>query len=382
MRNYIGYMLFLWWFMVLTPNYGQHLKIGLFETLSIQNMALSGQQGAYRILHQNQILDTLQAGDIYYVTFLDSMVQLQGLAGQVYTGTHFSFQGISGQDKYQIKPVLPSEKSRSYDDNLEINIAFNRMQLLNHIDIDKYIAGVVEAEGGSTAPYEYYKAQALLCRTYAIKNMVRHGGEGFNLCDDVHCQTYKGSNRMNASILKAANETHGEVIVDADTNLISAVYHANSGGQTVSADFVWLTTKPYLQPVKDPWSINHYTATWKKEIDLDVWKNYLVKNHIPLSGKEKANDFVYNQHKRQKEYQFKHQSIFFSTIRKDLDLPSAWFSIEKINNQTLLFDGRGYGHGIGMSQIGAMEMARKGHDYMKIIDFYYNEVMIIKINNL
>lgn len=367
-------------FPVLFSIHAQNIRIGIFNDQSIHNLVLSGVQGNYELYADNRLIDTIRPADIYYVTWNDSIIEMRGMNGHQYAAAHFHFQSLKDACIFQVKPVNPSIESRSYDDDLELNIAFNRLQLINVVNLEKYVAGVTEAEGGSGATAEYYKAQALLCRTYAIKNIVRHGGEHFNLCDGVHCQAFKGRSRQNPLIYESTLATAGEVAVDKDTNLITAAYHANSGGQTVGADFVWIASKPYLKSIDDPWSLNHSLTHWKKEMKLDTWKTYLKEHDFPITGKEKAGDFHFNQEKRKKNYTYGGQSLNLATIRNDLDLRSSFFSIKKLDNSTLVLEGKGYGHGIGLSQIGAMRMAEKGHSYREIIDFYFRDVRIISMD--
>ncbi|NBC84399.1 MAG: SpoIID/LytB domain-containing protein [Bacteroidetes bacterium] len=369
----------LYYFSVSTA---QEIRIGLFNDQNIQNLVLSGVQGNYQVVAGKKVVDTLKPGDIFYLSWQDSSIRIKGLQGNYYTDEHFSFRSIDSNCIFQLKPVNPAVDSRSYDDNLEMTVEFRQLQLVNVVNLDKYVAGVVEAEGGSGATAGYYKSQALLCRTYAIKNIVRHGGENFNLCDGVHCQAFKGRSRKNPVIYESTQATTGEVIVDADTNLITAAYHANSGGQTVASDDVWLIPRPYLQSIKDPWSLNHYLTTWTKEIQLDAWKDFLKQNGFPITGREKAEDFIFSQHTRKKNYTYKNHSLNLASIRNELDLRSAYFSIKKKNSKTLLFEGKGYGHGIGMSQIGAMRMAEEGYTYKEIIDFYYKNVYIVELKDL
>ncbi len=101
-----------------------------------------------------------------------------------------------------------------YDDNLLALPGDRYMTLVNQVDMDKYLAGVVEAEAGSNAEKEFYKAQSVLCRTYALKQMERHSSEGFSLCDGTHCQAYKGKSTTNPEILEAIVETSAMVLAD------------------------------------------------------------------------------------------------------------------------------------------------------------------------
>jgi stage II sporulation protein D len=167
------------------------------------------------------------------------------------TWKRISIVGQTDDDAIRINSIVPSYPARIYDDNLAFYVDFNRLMAINIVDIDKYIAGVVEAESGPSAHIEFYKAQALLARTYALGHIDKHKDEGFNLCDQVHCQVYKGRANRNPDILKATKETSGQIVVDGNNDLIVAAFHANCGGQTANADDVWVTPQPYLVSVLD-----------------------------------------------------------------------------------------------------------------------------------
>src|SRR5208337_2379392 len=101
--------------------------------------------------------------------------------------------------------------------------------------------------------------------TYALKNSRKHITEGYNLCDMVHCEVYKGR-CTKPEIILAVSKTSGEVIVDKDNQLINAAFHANCGGQTVNSEDVWSKSATYLKSVNDTFCINMPKARWEKTI--------------------------------------------------------------------------------------------------------------------
>jgi stage II sporulation protein D len=359
----------------------QNIKISVLNAYSVQNLTFSVVEGSYLLKSKVEILDTLYPSSIYYITFQGNSFTLNSLTGKKHELQECSFLGRDSNNVFQLKAINPSVNSRSYDDDVHFSIAFMRLQMTNELNIDKYIAGVVEAESGAYAKEEFYKAQALLCRTYALKNIVRHGGENFNLCDEVHCQAFKGRNRMNPLILKATKATHNMVVVDSDSNFITAAFHANSGGETCTADHVWISAPPYLQAISDPYSLGGRGAKWTREIKLDDWKRFLENNNMFYSDK-KAGFFLVENSKRNKYYKLGNQKIMYNKIREEFKLKSAYFSVTKANNQTLLLKGKGYGHGIGMSQEGAMQMAKEGKSAEEIINFYFKDVSIVNLEGL
>jgi stage II sporulation protein D len=123
--------------------------------------------------------------------------------------------------------------------------------LINTCDVEKYVAGVVKAEGGSGKNLEYFKSQAVIARTYMYKYIDKHLSDGYNLCDNTHCQAFNGSS-ADSILNEAAMETKGLVILDKDSTLIISAFSSNCGGETSSSEDVWLSSQPYLKKVIDP----------------------------------------------------------------------------------------------------------------------------------
>jgi stage II sporulation protein D len=286
---------------------------------------------------------------------------------------NLSFKNNSGSGVFQVKPVFPSLQARESDDQLEISIVNGFMRLINTLDLEKYIPGTVESEGGATASAEYYKAQAVITRTFAIKNFHRHAHEGFNLCDGVHCQAFNGKSRMNREIYNATRQTENEILTDANGNPVITAFHANCGGLTGKASMIWNMDLDYLAPVADPFCDRSSHRNWTKTLTAAAWKEYLEKKGItedriifPASGTE-----------RQKYLDPGNHILLMTEIREDLNLKSSFFQIEHKGDQVVI-SGHGYGHGLGLCQQGAMEMARVGYTYVDILMFYFKELELNK----
>ena len=147
------------------------------------------------------------------------------------------------------------------------------MTLVNQVDMDKYLAGVVETEAGPNAEKEFYKAQSILCRTYALKQLDRHAVKAFHFATEPIARHTRERAVDNPEILEAILETTGMVLADYNFKLITAAYHANSGGQTQRASDVWLTDVDYLQSVVDPYSLHQPHAKWQDTISFKDWKD-------------------------------------------------------------------------------------------------------------
>jgi stage II sporulation protein D len=273
---------------------------------------------------------------------------------------------------FSMKPVLPSLAAKESDDDVLISVTGRKLRIINRLDLEKYVAGTLEAEGGPDAHMEYYKAQAVLARTYAVKNFYRHAFEGFNLCDGQHCQAYNGKSRWNEEIYAAVLATENEVLVDQDGQLANTAYHANCGGITSSAAMAWNEDLPYLVPVKDPFCAESGHYRWSKVITVEEWRQYLLKKGIvsPLLP-----DNLIAEPARLKYFMFGDRNVLLSSIREDLQLKSAFFTMS-LQGSNILLNGCGYGHGVGLCQEGAMEMADVGFVYIDILMFYFRNLSI------
>lgn len=350
------------------------IKIGLLYGQKVSSLVLSVVEGEYILFGDYRQINAVRKGTIFYIENRDGRLVIQDTSKQVGSFNHIEFRGVSNTNVFRLKSVFPSFEAKEYDDNVVFQPVLNFISVINTLNIEKYIAGVIEAEGGSNAHPEYYKAQAVLIRTFALKNYYRHGSEGFNLCDAEHCQAYKGKSRMNNEIVAAVLATQGQVLTDRQGNLIVAPFHSNCGGITSDAFYAWQQESPNLQPVNDPFCLSSRNAKWELGITRKQWTDYLLSKGIDNQILQQT-DFSYNPNVREKYYAAGKIRLPLADIRKDLKLKSAWFSVS-VTGDSVILKGRGYGHGVGMCQEGAMSMARKGYVYIDILHFYFSGVQI------
>ena len=251
-----------------------------------------------------------------------------------------------------------------------------KIQVINSLPVEDYVAGVVEAEGGANKPLEYYKVQSILSRTYALRNQDRHAES--DVCDGTHCQVYHGISKKDVDIFTAVKQTEKLVIVDSSANLITAFFHSNCGGQTCNAQDVWKANLSYCVGKKDPYCMGMSNSTWEKRISKTDWMAYLKTKNIAVSDSEECISGSMNCSANKRPFYYVHKSATLATkdMRSDLKLKSAYFHIEELDNEIVL-RGRGFGHGVGLCQEGAMNMAKKGKMAEEIIHFYYSGVHIV-----
>ncbi|MFZ5941363.1 MAG: SpoIID/LytB domain-containing protein [Bacteroidota bacterium] len=360
---------------------GQVIRIGLYHDRVVRSAVVYCASGRYAVLGDGEELARMGQGEIFYISHSDGKLMAEGTNVQFGPFSSFELKPLELMSAFRIRPVSPVAASRTFDDGLLLLANDRFMTLVNMVDTDKYLAGVVESESGPNARPEYYKAQALLARTYAMKNLDKHQNEGFSLCDGVHCQAYKGKSVYNPEILKAVFETTGLIVADQNYRLITAVFHSNSGGETQRGADVWISGEPYLQAVIDPYSIGQPNSRWQDTISFRQWKAYLVNNGMRSVGKLPDELLFVEQMHRKKYFILDKDSLLMTKIRDDWHLKSAFFNMFPEGDRVIIM-GKGYGHGIGMSQEGAMRMAVEGYSYTDIINFYFFDVKIMDYGEL
>ncbi|MBL0329178.1 MAG: SpoIID/LytB domain-containing protein [Bacteroidetes bacterium] len=378
-------LLFLSCFSVFISTHAAVINVRILTTKVIQSFIFSPINGTYDVYGDGVLLLNSDTPGIFQLTIEKDSIILKTFEHTI--GKYASLKMLSKQPggAFKIKSVVPEGKVRTYEDDVTIHLTSDKKQflLINKVDIEKYIGGVVESESGKRTSLEYYKLQSILCRTYLLAHITRHVPEGFQVCDDVHCQAYL-SRTTDADIQKGVNDTKGLVVVDNDLNLITAAFHSNCGGQTVASQDVWAMSTSYLKSVKDTFCMSQTHAHWKRSIPLEDWKAYLqLKHKYPVDDSLKLNNATTFSQPNGRAIYFtdKDLKIPLKVIRADFQLKSTYFSVEQ-QGETVVFNGRGYGHGVGLCQEGAMRMAGLNYSYKEILNFYYKDVHLVDLSAL
>lgn len=357
------------------------IKVGLFQDALVSRVVVYCSEGEYILVGDREEKARLASGDILYLNLENDSIRLLDRFRDYGSVHHLELKALGAGARFRMRPLEPELKSRVYDGSLEAGAGDRYLELVNRVDLDFYLAGVVESEGGTGAPAAFYRAQAILCRTYTLKHMHRHEAEGFYLCDQVHCQAFKGRHGSDPAILEAVLETTGVVATDHHYKLIMAAYHSNSGGQTTRSRDVWLEDLPYLQSVVDPYSLHQHHAKWTDTISFSEWKDYLSGMGMKAVGRIPEEILYVEQMRRKKYFILDGDSLRMTKIREDWGFPSAFFDMFPEGDSVLVW-GKGYGHGIGMSQEGAMKMAGDGFSHEDILKFYYHEIRLMDYRDL
>jgi stage II sporulation protein D len=351
----------------------QQMRIGVLRDHSVKRINFAYSDGSYSIFADTSYFGSILPNEfVELVPFGTDQVKLK--KGTTDLGNFKKIQLIQNvsQTSLTLTAKTPVVKARKYKDDFEITSNGKELTIVNVVDMNNYLSGVVESEGGGGKHIEYYKVQAVLSRTYALKYKDKHKKEGFDLCDRVHCQAYHSMMRFTPIIDSAVLHTTNMILTDESGRLIDAYFHANCGGQTCEPQYVWNESIPYLNTFKDTFCIYTKQATWQVRISQERWRKFLVsKYNYPLADSAcAAMMYTFEQVERKAFYLHPIFGIPLRDLREEFNLKSTFFSCYPEGTDVVI-NGRGFGHGVGMCQEGAMKMARSGIDYSQILRFYF-----------
>lgn len=289
--------------------------------------------------------------------------------------------------------IISGTKSAKYLGRMSFKAINNLILPINILNIEDYLKGVVPREMSDTYPLEALKAQAVAARCYALSNIGKHRIVGYDLCDTVHCQVYGGYDETKANSIRAVEETKG-IIMTYGGRIISAYFSASNGGWTEASGNPWTSQLPYLIAKEDTFD----TYTWPEnpvvltviEIDsrlkaknilgpndrfLRIDLNSIVRNN---SGRIARMDVVYLDQNGLEVI----KTLTKEQPRTAFSFRSALYDVTyDAATDTYTFIGKGYGHGVGMSQIGARNRALAGQRFDEILKFYYDGAQIESLNS-
>ena len=359
----------------------QSIKIGLYYPFEVKTLVFKTIKGSFTYKDDNGQVENISKNDILYFTLISDDISVWGIEKHMGMSKNISITPNDDDCLFMLEPAFPVLPKREYEGSLNISIfQSKKINIINSVELEKYVASVVEAESGTRAFDEYYKSQAVICRTYALNHLDRHLEDGYNLCDNVHCQVYMGIKTSNKKIRKAVFNTKGIVLTDSSMNLVTAAFHSNSGGYTINSEDVWSSAMPYLRGKKDIYWKNHHNSTWVDTIKTNDYIKFLKHVGVTVPSDVNYNKFRFEQIRRTPNLSIMGQLVPLKYIREQFKLRSTFFSIYP-KGDVLILKGRGYGHGVGLSQESAMEMAKEGKKFDEIINYYYSNVKFINVDS-
>lgn len=270
---------------IVSPSYA--IKIGLLTDVSEAGVG-TNVNGRMIDVNTNKTVCTSDAMKGYMLVPYKNEIAIK-------SGNHFYSLGTSAIVLRPDKDGYVSTKGKWYHGKLMVKNVDGKLTVINDIDLESYIKGVVPSEMPPAWEFEALKAQAIAARSFALANLGKQAKHGYDLKDNTEDQAYGGASAETNITNKAVEETHG-LVLTYDMKIISAYYSASAGG--MSSTSVWGGYAPYLRSVPS------------------------FDENVPKKG-----------------------------------------------------------HGVGMSQHGANNLAKQGYNAYQILQYFYQNVKFAKLNN-
>lgn len=325
-----------------------------FETPSGDRIDVSSEATVVLKGHELQVDGTLVRGN-----------------GLAIHGTHDELQvTIQGSS-----PDAVSQHWAVYGD-LDITVQDEYLLIVNVVDLEEYVAGVVSSEVNPGWHEELLRTQAVAARTYVLYKKLENAAQPFDVYASVQDQVYTGRQKVNRAVLDAVNRTRGQVLT-YEGRPIFAVYSSTTAGPTEDAVNVWAKDLPYLKGVACPFDRKSPWYEWRATIPFDTVEARLKEEGYPIGWLATLTPYGMTTAGRVKDIRILHSrgelvltGQEFRRILGYAKVRSTRFSIERIDRH-VVFAGKGAGHGVGLCQWGAKEMAELGYPYQSILRYYY-----------
>ena len=404
------------------PDIRTTLKIGLFYAESAQQSVNISSNGTLKCGYESNyafVEDTELPQNNVNITFDAEGNFLLG-EGQTYSSeNNIAISSSDGIVYINGKPYRGAAELIKNSSGL-INV-------INLINLDDYVKGVIASEMPSSWNIEALKAQAVCARNYAVTTLNKHSSDGFDLCATDNCQVYGGVNAETQSTVLAANETAGKFLM-YNSSFAQTLFYSSNGGHTNNSKYVWGSDIPYLQAAVDPYETAENTPNynWSVTFTKDEIKQKLLSNGVDIGdilNIEITNATDYGQVLELKITGSTGEKIYTNSSTRSVlgtSLKSQRYTVAKSGGQapyilsknglsnifaglfiidgskniapagsnmfvktssateryqttasSYTFTGHGWGHGLGMSQYGAKAMAEAGNTYSQILSFYF-----------
>lgn len=350
-------------------SYYSNVRIGL-KSMSASSLTVT-LNGAYAVNGQ-----VIPAGTVLTLSV--------GSSGVIYNGTSYTSISFMPQDVTYTISLNNGSKTNQYLGSMSFKVLNGTVLPINSIDIENYLKGVVGIEMSDYFPIDALKAQAVAARNYTLANLGTFSSYGYDLADTNESQAYQGVDTVDKNVIAAVDRTKGEVQLYNDS-LVQAYYSASDGGYTEASENVWYTALPYLIAKTDTYESeswptgNQFFTNTQIEIALKN-KGYLglsdkfVKLDLTTisrdqSGRVLGIDVIYTNSIGSQL----RKTLVRNSTKSFLGLPSSLYYVTYNGTAaSYTFSGKGFGHGVGMSQMGAKYRAAAGQNYKDILTFYYD----------
>jgi len=341
----------------------QDVRVQVFHDASSLSLKI---RGTYEII-DSATLNSLRKGKVLKTTvtvYKDKIL----LAGAGFKARAMMIK-TSSVDEVEIN-------GRVFRGDIELIRHGALLDVINHIGLEDYVKGISVRETSHYWPSEILKAQAIVFRTYALYKMQERSKKDFDLTSDIYSQAYGGVSAERYRINSAVDETKGKVLA-YQGKIFPAFYHATCAGHTERASLVWNIDLAPLKGVACAFCQGSPHFSWHYVVSLDEIKAQLVKagyqldsiEEIAISGRDESGriiDLKFSSHKGVLTIPAKD----FRNILGPNLIRSTNFSVS-IDDTDAVFEGFGWGHGVGLCQWGGYFKAKEGYKFDAILQYYY-----------
>jgi stage II sporulation protein D len=259
---------------------------------------------------------------------------------------------------------------------LQVVVRGKGLALLNQVDLEEYVKGVVPAEMHAGWHTEALKVQAVVARTYALYQRLANRERDYDVAAGTQDQVYRGRQGLDQRVQQAVEATRGLVLTYGGGPILAA-FSSTAAGPTEDAMNVWSKDLPYLKGVDCPFDVNSPYYQWRASFKLQDLEDRLRREGVVIGPIATLTPFAYSQAGRVTKVRLLHAWGELILRGEDLRrlvgytvIPSTQFEVEAIGENVVL-SGRGAGHAVGLCQWGAKEMADLGYPFTTILTYFY-----------
>ncbi|MDF0645079.1 MAG: SpoIID/LytB domain-containing protein [Nitrospira sp.] len=253
--------------------------------------------------------------------------------------------------------------------------------VINQVDLEEYVKGVVPAEVNSSWHPEMLKAQAVAARTYALYQQMLSASRDYDVVASVQDQVYRGKQGIDGAVVKAVEETRGLVLTYQGAPIYAA-FSSTAAGLTEDAVNVWSKDYPYLKGVECPFDLASPYYQWTASFRRELLEQNLRQQGFPIGTITALTPSSFSRGGRVATLRVVHTEgeliLRGEELRKAVGymvVPSTQFTVESVESEIVL-SGYGAGHAVGMCQWGAKELAELGYPFSTILSYYYPDTQL------
>ena len=291
-------------------------------------------------------------------------------------------------------PTLPLSLRIRRNPQSAIKVRSVSENVTRELPLEEYLVGVLGAESSVEDEIEALKAQAVVSRAFALKNLGRHAREGFDFCSTTHCQRFtfpKTKGAVNGAARRAVEGTAGVILNDSLGNVVDAYFHAACGGMTANIETLWGAPAPsYLRGVRDDFCATMPHRRWAQKIPANQLAKAMQSDERTNVGARLVSITV-----TKRDATGRAEALTIEGARRRLVrgwdfklivgralgwqmIKSSRFEVSRAGDD-FIFRGSGFGHGLGFCQEGAHVAARRGMSHRQILNHYFPGTRLTRV---